>query len=101
MEGVRQLLAVDSAVEIVAAVGDVESLREACDRRPLAEELRDTHRAIHVVVPSQFSDPVDALALLERGSDRSAYAQGKSNAVIVESLFLSDANGIEAAKAGS
>jgi DNA-binding NarL/FixJ family response regulator len=92
-EGVHQLLAVDPAVEIVAAVGDLDSLREACEQhRPdvvltdirmpptgtdegirLAGELRDTHPEIGVVVLSQFSDPLYALALLDRGSDRRAY----------------------------
>jgi DNA-binding NarL/FixJ family response regulator len=92
-EGVHQLLAVDPAVEIVAAVGDLDSLREACEQhRPdvvltdirmpptgtdegirLAGELRDSHPEIGVVVLSQFSDPLYALALLERGSDGRAY----------------------------
>ena len=39
----------------------------------LAQELRDTHPAMGVVVLSQFSDPQYALALLDRGSDRRAY----------------------------
>ncbi len=39
----------------------------------LAGELRETHPQIGVVVLSQFSDPIYALALLERGSDRRAY----------------------------
>ena len=76
-EGVRQLLAVDPEVEVVAAVGDQLSLRQACeDERPdvvltdirmppthtdegirLAAELRDTHPQIGVVILSQFSDP--------------------------------------------
>jgi DNA-binding NarL/FixJ family response regulator len=92
-EGVRQLLAVDATVEIVAAVADLDSLRDACERhRPdvvmtdirmpptntdegirLASELRDSHPATGVVVLSQYSDPVYALVLLERGSDRRAY----------------------------
>jgi DNA-binding NarL/FixJ family response regulator len=92
-EGLQQLLAGDPAVEVVAAVGDAVALREACDRlRPdvvltdirmpptnsmegihLAQELRDTHPAIGVVVLSQFSDPLYALALLDRGSDQRAY----------------------------
>jgi DNA-binding NarL/FixJ family response regulator len=92
-EGVRQLLAVDPAVDVVAAVSDLDSLRRACDeqqpdvvltdiRMPptntdegirLAEELRDTHPDIGVVVLSQFSDPTYALALLDRGSDGRAY----------------------------
>jgi DNA-binding NarL/FixJ family response regulator len=92
-EGVRQLLAVDPDVDIVAAVADFDSLRAACDehapdvvltdiRMPpthtdegirLAGELREAHPAVGVVVLSQFSDPMYALALLDRGSDRRAY----------------------------
>jgi DNA-binding NarL/FixJ family response regulator len=92
-EGVRQLLALDPEVEIVAAVADADSLRDACERlRPdvvltdirmpptdtdegirLAGELRDSHPEIGVVVLSQYSDPVYALALLDRGSDGRAY----------------------------
>ena len=92
-EGVRQLLAIDPDVEIVAAVADADSLRDACDRhRPdvvltdirmpptntdegirLAGELRDRHPAIGVVVLSQFADPLYALDLLDRGSDGRAY----------------------------
>jgi DNA-binding NarL/FixJ family response regulator len=92
-EGVRQLLDGDPAVEVVAAVGDGDSLRAACEReRPdvvitdirmppsgtdegirLAEELREKHPEIGVVVLSQFADPIYALALFDRGSDRRAY----------------------------
>ena len=92
-EGVHQLLAVDPEVEIVAAVADQFSLREACEEyRPdvvltdirmpptntdegirLAAELRSSHPEIGVVILSQFSDPTYALALLEQGSDRRAY----------------------------
>jgi DNA-binding NarL/FixJ family response regulator len=92
-EGIRQLLAIDPAVEIVAAVSDADSLREACAtlqpdvvltdiRMPpsntdegirLAGELRDSHPGIGVVVLSQFADPLYALALLDRGSDGRAY----------------------------
>jgi DNA-binding NarL/FixJ family response regulator len=92
-EGVKQLLALDSEVEVVASVGDMDSLRDACVRdQPdvvitdirmppthtdegirLAEELRDSIPDIGVVVLSQFSDPVYALALLKHGSDRRAY----------------------------
>jgi DNA-binding NarL/FixJ family response regulator len=92
-EGLRQLLDGDPEMEIVAAVGDADSLTEACDsaapdvvvtdiRMPptetdegirLAGALRDTHPDIGVVVLSQFSDPVYAIALLEHGSDRRAY----------------------------
>ena len=92
-EGLRQLLSGDPGLEVVAVVGDMASLRDACDaRRPdvviadirmpptetdegirFAAELRDTHPEIAVVVLSQYSDPIYALALLERGSDRRAY----------------------------
>jgi DNA-binding NarL/FixJ family response regulator len=92
-EGVHQLLAVDPEVEIVAAVADQSSLRQACEEyRPdvvltdirmpptntdegirLAGELRVSHPEIGVVILSQFSDPTYALALLEQGSDRRAY----------------------------
>jgi DNA-binding NarL/FixJ family response regulator len=92
-EGIQQLLAVDPEIEIVAAAADLPSLRDACEReRPdvvvtdirmpptstdegiqLAAELRDLDPTIGVVVLSQFSDPIYALALLERGSDRRAY----------------------------
>jgi DNA-binding NarL/FixJ family response regulator len=92
-EGLRQLLGSDPAMEIVAVVGDMESLSDVCDReRPdvvvtdirmpptntdegirLAADLRERHPRMGVVVLSQFSDPLYALALLERGSDRRAY----------------------------
>jgi DNA-binding NarL/FixJ family response regulator len=92
-EGVHRLLAVDQDVEVVAAVADHPSLRQACeDERPdvvlsdirmppthtdegirLAAELRESHPRIGVVILSQFSDPSYALALLEHGSDRRAY----------------------------
>jgi len=92
-EGVRQLLEADPEIEIVAAVGDSLSLRAICEKeRPdvvitdirmpptetdegikIAEELRESHPQMGVVVLSQFSDPVYAVALLERGSDRRAY----------------------------
>ena len=92
-EGLRQLLGTDSGMEVLAAVGDLASLQEACDRElpdvvitdirmpptetdegiRLAADLRDRHPEMGVVVLSQFSNPVYALALLERGSDRRAY----------------------------
>jgi DNA-binding NarL/FixJ family response regulator len=92
-EGVRQLLADDPGIEVVAAVGDLETLRAVCTeakpdvlvtdiRMPptttdegirLAAELRTDHPEIGVVVLSQFSDPAYALALLDRGSDGRAY----------------------------
>jgi DNA-binding NarL/FixJ family response regulator len=92
-EGVRELLERDPGIDVVAAVGDGMSLRDACDRyRPdvvitdirmppnhadegirLAAELRERHPEMGVVVLSQFADPVYALALLAGGSDRRAY----------------------------
>jgi DNA-binding NarL/FixJ family response regulator len=92
-EALRRLLTGDPELELVAAVGDLESLREACARqRPdvvitdirmpptetdegirLAGELRDTAPETGVVVLSQYSDPLYALALLDRGSERRAY----------------------------
>ncbi len=92
-EGLRRLLDSDAEIEVIAAAGDFASLQEACDReRPdvvvtdirmpptqtdegirLAAGLRERHPEIGVVVLSQFSNPVYALALLEHGSDRRAY----------------------------
>jgi DNA-binding NarL/FixJ family response regulator len=92
-EGLRQLLGADPRLEVVAVVGDIDSLSDACDtERPdvvitdirmppthtdegirLARELRDRHPDMGVVVLSQFSDPIYALTLLDRGSDRRAY----------------------------
>src|SRR4051794_27195103 len=92
-EGVRQLLEIDPEIDVVAAVGDFDSLRDACEREQpevvvtdirmpptntdegirLAGELRERYPATGVVVLSQFSDPVYALALLDGGSARRAY----------------------------
>ena len=92
-EGIRQLLEADPEIEVVAAVGDGDALREACEREHpdvvitdirmpptetdegirLAETLRKSHPEIGVVVLSQFADPVYALALFDQGSDGRAY----------------------------
>jgi DNA-binding NarL/FixJ family response regulator len=92
-EGIRQLLASDSDVEIVVSCGDLDSLIKAIEADPpdvvltdirmppsetdegiqVAARLRESHPKIGVVVLSQYSDPGYALALLESGSDRRAY----------------------------
>ena len=92
-EGVKQLLDIDPEVHVVAAVGDLDSLRAACRREQpevvvtdirmppsntdegirLAIELRDDLPDTGVVVLSQYADPIYALALLEKGSARRAY----------------------------
>src|SRR3954453_16106171 len=92
-EGVRQLLAGDEEIDVVAAVGDMSSVHEACAREHpdvvvtdirmpptktddgirLATELRDSHPEIGVVVLSQYADPLYALSLLDQGSDGRAY----------------------------
>jgi DNA-binding NarL/FixJ family response regulator len=92
-EGVRRLLEAEPEVEVVAVCEDRLSLLEAIEaERPdvvltdirmppndwdegirVADELRDTHPEIGVVVLSQFLDPQYALALLDRGADRRAY----------------------------
>ncbi|MDA0172542.1 response regulator transcription factor [Solirubrobacter taibaiensis] len=92
-EGVKQLLDVDPEIDVIAAVGDLDSLRTVCrHERPnvvvtdirmppsntdegirLAGELRDVQPEVGVVVLSQYADPIYALALLDRGSARRAY----------------------------
>ena len=92
-EGVRQLLDSDSTMEVIATAGDVTTLLDVCDREQpdvvitdirmpptntddgirLAMDLRERHPDMGVVVLSQYSDAIYALALLERGSDRRAY----------------------------
>jgi DNA-binding NarL/FixJ family response regulator len=92
-EGIQQLLASSSDVEIVASCPDFGSLIEAVEtaspdvvltdiRMPpsetdegiqVAAHLRESHPQIGVVVLSQYSEPSYALALLESGSDRRAY----------------------------
>jgi DNA-binding NarL/FixJ family response regulator len=92
-EGIRRLLEGHPSMEVVAAVGDLPSLTDACDReRPdvvvtdirmpptetdeglqLAADLRRRHPDTGVVVLSQYADPGYALLLLDQGSDRRAY----------------------------
>jgi DNA-binding NarL/FixJ family response regulator len=92
-EGIRQLLATEPDIEVVASCGDVDSLLEAVEelgpdvvvtdiRMPptetdegirVAATLRDSHPDIGVLVLSQHAAPSYALALLESGSDGRAY----------------------------
>jgi DNA-binding NarL/FixJ family response regulator len=92
-EGIKQLLESDDEIDVVAVVGDMDSMRHACAsalpdvviadiRMPpthtdegirFAAELRETQPEVGVVVLSQFSDPVYALSLLDHGSDRRGY----------------------------
>jgi DNA-binding NarL/FixJ family response regulator len=92
-EGLQQLLAGSSTVDVVAAYGDVDALLGAVEQdRPdvvltdirmppsnsdegirVAEHLRQTCPSTGVVVLSQYAEPQYVLALLERGSDRRGY----------------------------
>ncbi len=92
-EGVARLLELEDEVELVSTCEDFDSLIAAVDehtpdvvgtdiRMPptgtdegirAAEQLRETHPELGVVVLSQYADPVYALAFLERGSERRAY----------------------------
>jgi DNA-binding NarL/FixJ family response regulator len=92
-EGLRSLLSGSPSIEVINAAGDYESLRVLCEHDPpdvvvtdvrmpptktdegirLAGALRESHPEIGVVVLSQFSAPVYALALFEHGADRRAY----------------------------
>jgi DNA-binding NarL/FixJ family response regulator len=92
-EGIVRALEGIGEVDLVATCGDVDELRAAIDetapdlvltdiRMPptntdegirVAEELRDSHPEIGVVVLSQHAEPLYATALFEKGSDRRAY----------------------------
>jgi len=92
-EGVRRLLDTVADIELVRVCEGVDELREAIDadephvvltdiRMPptgtdegirVADQLRDSHPQIGVVVLSQFRDPQYALALLDRGASGRAY----------------------------
>ena len=92
-EGMRELLQSVDELDVVAAVGDLTSLRAAIDReRPdvvltdirmpptntdegirLAESLRTSAPSIGVVVLSQYADAEYALSLLEKGAAGRGY----------------------------
>jgi DNA-binding NarL/FixJ family response regulator len=92
-EAVGSVLETADGVELVAAAGDLESLRAMIEaERPdvvvtdirmppdntdegirLAAELRSTHPEIGVVVLSQHAEPTYAMLLFEEGSERRAY----------------------------
>ena len=92
-EGLRQLLATEPEIDVVAACGDLDTLLEAVEsHRPdvvltdirmpptgtdegirAAQALRESHPDTGVVVLSQYGNPSYALSLLEDGSDRRAY----------------------------
>jgi DNA-binding NarL/FixJ family response regulator len=93
LEGLRSLLARNPSIEVIDAAGDYESLVSLCDKDPpdvvvtdvrmpptetdegirLANEFRERHPDIGVVVLSQYSTPAYALALFEHGADGRAY----------------------------
>ena len=92
-EGLAQVLAGQQTVELVGAYADLPSLLEAIEADPpdvvltdirmppsnsdegirLAALLRETNPDVGVVVLSQYSEPLYALALLESGSDGRGY----------------------------
>ena len=92
-EGLEQLLAGQQNIELVGAYGDLPSLLEAIEADPpdvvltdirmppshsdegirLAALLRETNPSVGVVVLSQYSEPLYALALLESGSEGRGY----------------------------
>jgi DNA-binding NarL/FixJ family response regulator len=92
-EGLREVLAAQQEIEVVATCGDLQSLLDAVEtehpdvvltdiRMPpskldegiqAAAQLRESHPELGVVVLSQYAEPGYALALLESGSDRRAY----------------------------
>jgi len=92
-EGVRRLLESAPEIEVAAVCADYDSLLASVEsdqpdvvvtdiRMPpgnldegirAAEQLRDTHPDVGVVVLSQFVEPAYALALLEAGTARRAY----------------------------
>jgi DNA-binding NarL/FixJ family response regulator len=92
-QGIRGVLEDEEDIEIVAACGDLDSLRSAIvEVRPdvvladirmpptttdegirLAAELRRSHPDVGVVILSQYAEPLYAARLLEEGSERRGY----------------------------
>jgi DNA-binding NarL/FixJ family response regulator len=92
-EGLREVLAAEPEIQVVATCGDLRSLLDAVEaehpdvvltdiRMPpskqdegiqAAAQLRKSHPDVGVVVLSQYAEPGYALALLESGSDGRAY----------------------------
>jgi DNA-binding NarL/FixJ family response regulator len=92
-EGLREILASQPGVDVVAACGDLDGLLDAVrDQHPdvvvtdirmppsntdegirAAATLRESHPRVGVVVLSQYSHPGYVLALFESGSDGRAY----------------------------
>lgn len=92
-EGVREILAAGSGIEVVGTCADLDELLAGVEtehpdvvitdiRMPpsntdegiqAAAKLRKTHPRLGVVVLSQYSDPGFVLALLESGSNGRAY----------------------------
>jgi DNA-binding NarL/FixJ family response regulator len=92
-EGLEQMLAAETGVEVVASCADLPSLLEAVDAETpnvvltdicmpptktdegiqVAILLRENHPDVGVIVLSQYTDPSYALALLQSGSDRRGY----------------------------
>lgn len=92
-EGLEQMLAGETEIEVVASCVDLPSLLAAVEaespdvvltdiRMPpsqgdegirVATVLRGTHPEIGVIVLSQYDDPDDVLALLELGSESRGY----------------------------
>jgi len=92
-EGIREVLEEEEDIELVALASDYTALVNAIEREQpevvltdirmpptqtdegvrIAEELRETHPEMGVVVLSQFVDPHYALRLFELGAARRAY----------------------------
>jgi DNA-binding NarL/FixJ family response regulator len=92
-EGISHMLATIDDIDVVAICGDADDARAAVDEhRPdvvltdirmppthtddgirLADEWRDSHPDLGVVVLSQFVEPAFALAVLARGTARRGY----------------------------